>query len=74
MADLRKKNGREQPWKLRYFGVGNENWGCGGHMTAEYYADQYKRYATYVRNFGNNRVFLRSAAARTAPIIAGPKR
>jgi alpha-N-arabinofuranosidase len=57
MTDLRKKNGREQPWKLRYFGVGNENWGCGGNMTAEYYADQYKRYATYVRNFGENRVF-----------------
>jgi alpha-L-arabinofuranosidase len=57
MADERKKNGREQPWKLKYFGVGNENWGCGGNMTAEYYADQYKRYATYVRNFGDNRIF-----------------
>jgi alpha-L-arabinofuranosidase len=57
MADLRKKNGHEEPWKLKYFGVGNENWGCGGNMTPEYYADQYKRYATYVRNFGDNRVF-----------------
>ncbi len=57
MTDLRKKNGQEAPWKLRYFGVGNENWGCGGNMTAEFYADQYKRYATYVRNFGDNRVF-----------------
>jgi alpha-N-arabinofuranosidase len=57
MADLRRQHGREQPWKLPYFGVGNENWGCGGHMTPEYYADQYKRYATYVRNFGGNRIF-----------------
>ena len=57
LADARKKNGREQPWKLTYFGVGNENWGCGGNMTPEYYADQFKRYATYVRNFGDNRVF-----------------
>jgi alpha-N-arabinofuranosidase len=57
MSLLRKENGREQPWKLTYFGVGNENWGCGGNMTPEYYADQYKRYATYVRNFGGNRVF-----------------
>jgi len=57
LADARKQNGREQPWKLPYFGVGNENWGCGGNMTPEYYADQYKRYATYVRNFGDNRVF-----------------
>ena len=30
MADLRRQNGREKPWKLTYFGVGNENWGCGG--------------------------------------------
>ena len=57
MADLRKKNGHEEPWKLKYFGVGNENWGCGGNMTPEFYADQFKRYATYVRNFGSNRVF-----------------
>lgn len=57
MADLRRKNGREQPWKLKYFGVGNENWGCGGNMRPEYYADQYRRYQTYVRNFGDNRIF-----------------
>jgi alpha-N-arabinofuranosidase len=37
---------------MAFFGVGNENWGCGGHMTAEVYADQYRRYATYVRNYG----------------------
>jgi alpha-N-arabinofuranosidase len=57
MTDLRKQNGREHPWKLTYFGVGNENWGCGGSMTPEFYADQFRRYATYVRNFGNNRIF-----------------
>ncbi len=34
MADWRKKNGHDQPWKLRYLGIGNENWGCGGNMTA----------------------------------------
>ena len=57
MADLRRQNGREQPWKLKYFGVGNENWGCGGNMRPEYYADQYRRYQTYVRNFSGNRIF-----------------
>ena len=57
MTDLRKKNGRAAPWKLTYFGVGNENWGCGGNMTAEFYADQYKRYATYVRNLSGNKIF-----------------
>lgn len=56
MANLRKANGREKPWKVRYFGVGNENWGCGGNMTPEYYSDLYKRYATYVRNYSGNRI------------------
>jgi len=57
MADLRRKNGRDKPWKLTYFAVGNENWGCGGSMTPEYYADQYRRYQTYVKNFSGNRIF-----------------
>ncbi|RCX13490.1 alpha-N-arabinofuranosidase [Anaerobacterium chartisolvens] len=57
MADLRRENGKEEPWGLKYFGIGNENWGCGGNMRPEYYADLYKRYATYVRNFGKNVVF-----------------
>jgi alpha-N-arabinofuranosidase len=52
MADLRKVNGREQAWNVKYWGVGNENWGCGGRMTAEFYADQYRRYATYCRTYG----------------------
>ncbi len=47
MTDLRKENGREEPWKVKYWGIGNENWGCGGHMTPEYYADLYNRFASY---------------------------
>ena len=57
MADLRRKNGQDEPWKLRYFAVGNENWGCGGNMRAEFYADMYRRFQTYVRNYGDNRVY-----------------
>ena len=57
MAELRKQNGREKPWKVKFWGVGNENWGCGGNMTAEFYTDQFKRYATYTRNYGNNRLY-----------------
>ncbi len=57
MAGLRKENGHEEPWKMTYFGVGNENWGCGGNMRPEYYADEYRRYQTYVRNYGDNKVF-----------------
>lgn len=56
MADLRRANGREKPWKVTYFGVGNENWGCGGNMRPEYYADLYRRYQTYVRNYGDNKI------------------
>jgi alpha-N-arabinofuranosidase len=57
MAELRKQNGHPEPWKLKFFAVGNENWGCGGNMTPEFYADQYRRYATYLRNFGGNRIY-----------------
>lgn len=51
MADLRAANGHKEPWTVEYFGVGNENWGCGGNMTPEHYANEYRRYQTYVRNY-----------------------
>ena len=54
MADLRAKNGHPEPWKVDFFGVGNENWGCGGNMTPEFYANEYRRYQTYVRRYGHN--------------------
>ena len=57
MADLRKKNGHAEPWKVKYFGVGNENWGCGGNMTPEFYANMYRRYQTYCRNYGDNKLY-----------------
>lgn len=55
MAELRKKNGREKPWKVDYFGVGNENWGCGGNMTPTYYANLYRNYQTYIREYDSKR-------------------
>lgn len=51
MADIRKENGHEEPWVVDYFGVGNENWGCGGNMRPQYYGDLYRRYQTYIRNY-----------------------
>lgn len=57
MANLRRQNGRDKPWKLTYFAVGNENWGCGGNMSAEGYSENYRRYATFIRNYGENRIF-----------------
>lgn len=50
MSDLRAQNGRKEPWNVKYFGVGNENWGCGGNMTPEYYANLYRQYQTYIKN------------------------
>lgn len=52
MADLRRRHGREQPWRLEFFGVGNESWGCGGNMLPLHYANQYRQYQTYVRQYG----------------------
>ncbi len=56
IANLRRQNGRDKPWKLTYFGVGNENWGCGGNMRAEYYSDNYRRFNTYVKNYGDQKI------------------
>ncbi|MBQ9360458.1 MAG: alpha-N-arabinofuranosidase [Lachnospiraceae bacterium] len=54
MAELRKQNGHEEPWTVDYFGVGNENWGCGGNMTPEHYGNEYRRYQTYVRQYNED--------------------
>ncbi|HEY5466552.1 MAG TPA: alpha-L-arabinofuranosidase C-terminal domain-containing protein, partial [Clostridia bacterium] len=64
MTELRRKNGREKPWKIKYFGVGNENWGCGGRMTAEYYSGEYNRYNIYARNYGENQLYRIAAGPR----------
>ena len=61
MAELRKANGHEEPWKVDYFGVGNENWGCGGNMRPEYYGDLYRRYQTYVRNYDSKNPIFKIA-------------
>ena len=63
MAKLRKQNGREQPWKVKYIGVGNESWGCGGNMRIEYYADLYRRYSTYCREYNGNELFKIASGA-----------
>jgi alpha-N-arabinofuranosidase len=56
-ADMRRANGRDEPWKVRFWGVGNESWGCGGNMDPAYYADVYKRFATFLRPFGDTHPF-----------------
>jgi alpha-N-arabinofuranosidase len=57
MTNLRKENGREEPFGVKYWGIGNENWGCGGRMTAEYYANELRRYAVYCKDYGEHRLY-----------------
>ena len=63
MAKLRKQNGREKPWKVKYIGIGNEAWGCGGNMLPEYYSDIFRRYQTYCRDYSGTRIFKIASGA-----------
>lgn len=62
MAKLRVANGRETPWQVKYWGVGNESWGCGGNMKPEFYANLYKQYATFMADWSNSAKLHRVAS------------
>jgi alpha-N-arabinofuranosidase len=68
MANWRRANGREEPWKLPFFGVGNESWGCGGNMRPEYYADEYRRYNCFVKNYSGNKVYRIACGANSGDL------
>ena len=58
MSDMRKANGRDKPWKIKFWGIGNEAWGCGGNMTAEYYTNEFRKYSTFMTSWSNdNRIY-----------------
>jgi alpha-L-arabinofuranosidase len=61
LTDLRQKTGRTKPWKVKYWGIGNESWDCGGHMDVDYYVDLYKRYATIMTSYNNDEGLFRIA-------------
>ena len=61
MAQLREENGSKKPFDLKYFGVGNESWGCGGNMDPEHYGNLYKQYNTYCRDYDVNKPLIRIA-------------
>ncbi|WP_179004535.1 alpha-N-arabinofuranosidase [Winogradskyella forsetii] len=67
LTDLRKENGRETPWDVKYWGIGNESWDCGGDMTAEYYSNLYKRYATAISSYDNTEKLYRIAVGPGEP-------
>jgi len=57
LANLRRENGRDEPWNITFFGIGNESWGCGGNMTAGYYVDLYRRYQTFAKSFNDTPLY-----------------
>lgn len=61
LTDWRKENRRATPWKVKYWGVGNESWDCGGHMTVDYYINEFKRYATFMTSYSNTEGLFRIA-------------
>ncbi len=63
MARLRRQNGRDKAWHVKYFGIGNEAWGCGGNMTPEYYSDEFRKFNTYLRDYSNNKLYRIASGA-----------
>jgi len=45
----RARNGHPKPWKIAYFAVGNEAWGCGGQMSPDHYIDLFRQYANFLK-------------------------
>jgi alpha-N-arabinofuranosidase len=57
LANLRRENGQDEAWDVKFWGIGNESWGCGGNMQPDYYADLFRRYATYVKDYSGNEIY-----------------
>jgi alpha-N-arabinofuranosidase len=57
MTKIRKENGRENPWPVKYWAIGNENWGCGGKMTAEFYTNIMRQFSTYLKDYPGNQLY-----------------
>lgn len=67
LTDLRAEYGRANPWKVKYWGIGNESWDCGGDMTVDYYSNLYKRYATAMTSYSNTEKLFRIAVGPGSP-------
>jgi alpha-N-arabinofuranosidase len=62
LAEERRRNGRAAPWKIDYLSIGNETWGCGGHMRPEYFADLHAQWATFLKTEGEQPVRIISGS------------
>ncbi len=60
LAESRATNGSAEPYNVRYWGVGNEAWGCGGNFTAQEYAGEFRRYTAWVPRYGQAPLFIAS--------------
>jgi alpha-L-arabinofuranosidase len=60
LADLRAQGGDAQPFNVKYWGVGNESWGCGGNFTGDEYAIEFRRYIEWVPRFGIDLAYVAS--------------
>jgi hypothetical protein len=60
LADMRAAAGYAEPFGVRYWGVGNESWGCGGNFTAQEYAVEFRRYTAWVPEYGQKLSFVAS--------------
>jgi alpha-L-arabinofuranosidase len=63
LADERRANGRDKPWRVKFWGIGNESWGCGGNMRPEYYADLMDRFTTFMKPYGGTEPFCIACGA-----------
>lgn len=62
MSNLRKQNGQDSAWHVKYWGVGNEAWGCGGDMRPDYYANEYRKYSVFMTDYNNDMMKIASGA------------
>lgn len=60
LAEQRAAAGQRDPWNVRYWGVGNESWGCGGNFLPEEYATEFRRFAEWVPRYGVNLAYVGS--------------
>jgi alpha-L-arabinofuranosidase len=67
LTDMREKNGRSKPWNVKYWGIGNESWDCGGNMSVDYYVNEYKKYATLMTSYSNSERLFRIAVGPGTP-------
>lgn len=66
LADERRANGAAEPFGIRYWGIGNENWGCGGDMSPEQYAGEFCRFRSYVSSYSGTEVRAIACGANNA--------